>query len=182
MLSEKEKEELLTIARRTLESYLEDRRLPYFESISDILKEPRSAFVSLYEGEALRGCIGCFDSPDPLYRTVQKMAVAAATEDPRFQSVQAVELPNIHIEISALCPRVPIKSIDEIQVGRHGICVEKDVYHKGVLLPQVAIANKWNREEFLTNTCLKAGLPPGAWEEGEVKIEIFTAEVFGEKR
>lgn len=181
MLSEKEKEELLKIARRTLESYLKDRSMPSFDSLSENLLTPQGAFVSLHKEDDLRGCIGRFESPDALFKTVQIMAIAAATEDPRFHSVMSEELSEIDIEISALSPRQQVASLDEIEVGKHGIQISKGI-NRGVLLPQVAVDQKWNREEFLTHTCIKAGLPPDAWTQEDIKIEIFSAEVFSEKK
>ncbi|MDO8518993.1 MAG: AmmeMemoRadiSam system protein A [Deltaproteobacteria bacterium] len=179
MVGGKEKEELLTIARRTLEAYLKDGFLPNFDTKSGEICRPGGAFVTLHEKGNLRGCIGLFDSPLPLYVTVQKMAIAAATEDPRFPPLHHTELGRIEIEISVLSPKSLIRHFSEIVVGLHGICVSKGYAH-GVLLPQVAVEQKWNREEFLSHTCLKAGLPALAWEAGGVQIETFTADVFRE--
>lgn len=181
MLSEKEKEELLKIARNTLEIYLKEKRVPQFDVCYEKLLDSGGAFVTLHEGDQLRGCIGLFEAPDPLYQVVQKMAMAAATEDPRFNPVHLSELGQINIEISVLSPRKSIAHLSEIQVGTHGLCVARG-FRKGVLLPQVATENHWNREEFLSHTCLKAGLPADAWEKGDLKIEIFCAEVFGEEK
>lgn len=180
MLSEKEKEELLSIARKTLEVYLTERKIPSIETKSENLKQSGGAFVTLHENEALRGCIGVFEAPEPLYQNVQRMAVAAATEDPRFFPVTFEELSGIDIEISVLSPRKPIKDINEIIVGKHGIWVSRGI-NRGVLLPQVATEQKWNREEFLSHTCMKAGLDQDTWKGGNLNIEIFSAEVFGEK-
>lgn len=179
MLSEKEKEELLTIARRTLETFLKGAVLPSFDLISENLQKPGGAFVTLRRHKDLRGCIGRFDSPEPLYQVVQQMVLASALEDPRFQPVVMSEVADLKIEISVLSVRQTIHQLSEIIIGRHGLSVSKG-FHRGVLLPQVAIENKWNREEFLTQVCLKAGLKPNAWEEGGLKLEVFTADVFGE--
>lgn len=181
MLSEKEKEELLTIARRTLEAFLKEGMLPSFDLISENLQKPGGAFVTLRFKEALRGCIGRFDSPEPLYQVVQQMVLASALEDPRFQPVGIDEAPHLKIEISVLSTKQTIDQLSEIIIGRHGLSVSLGFF-RGVLLPQVAIENKWNREEFLTHACLKAGLPPNAWEKGGLKLEVFTAEVFGEDK
>lgn len=180
MLSEKEKEELMTITRITLATYLKERRIPTFDPRSGTLLKPGGAFVTLREGKNLRGCIGNFESLTPLYLTVQKMAILAATQDPRFFAVNERELPEIEIEISVISPRRGIERLSEIEVGKHGLSIEKEEC-RGVLLPQVASDNHWNREEFLSHTCLKAGLPPDAWEQGGLKIEVFTAEVFSER-
>ena len=180
MLSEKEKEELLSIARRMLETSLSGEKTPDPKPSSKNLNQPGGAFVTLHKGSHLRGCIGRFGGADPLYHTVGRMALAAATEDPRFPPVLASELKDLRIEISVLSPRQKIGDIREIEVGRHGLCVAKGFLH-GVLLPQVATEENWSREEFLSYTCLKAGLPPDSWKKGETKIEVFEAEVFGEK-
>lgn len=195
MLSEKEKEELLKLARRTLEVYLKDKEIPTFDLLSGELTKPGGAFVTLHHENTLarvtrsgvaassgtlRGCIGQFESSDPLHKTVQKMAIAAATEDPRFYPVHLSELPEIQIEISVLSPLETVQRLTDIKVGVHGVCVSEE-YHRGVLLPQVATEHCWDRETFLSQTCLKAGLPPDVWEKGSVLIQIFTAEVFREK-
>jgi AmmeMemoRadiSam system protein A len=114
----------------------------------------------------------------PLFKVVQECAVAAATEDPRFPPVSANELPSLRIEISVLTPLVPIRP-EEVQVGRHGLMVSKGRM-RGLLLPQVPVEWGWDREMFLDQTCVKAGLPPSAWRHGAT-LQAFTAEVFGEE-
>lgn len=180
MLSEKEKESLLKLARKTLEEGIKGEKVLPFFCLSGEMGQPGGAFVTLHKNGQLRGCIGRFNSPDPLYQTVQKMALAAATEDPRFPPVEPFELADLHIEISVLSPRKKINDIREIEVGRHGLSVAKGSC-RGVLLPQVAVEENWSREEFLSYTCLKAGLKPDAWRKGDLEIETFTAEVFGER-
>jgi len=179
MLTESEKSELLTLVRRTLEAHLKDNQSPYFEILSPTIKEPAGAFVTLYHGEDLRGCIGVLDAKEPLFKTAQSMAIAAATNDPRFRPVHESELTEIHIEISIISPRRPLENIKDVEIGLHGLYVARDHY-RGILLPQVAVENKWNREEFLSHTCVKAGLSPDAWEKGDLTIEVFTAEVCSE--
>lgn len=181
MVSGKEKEELLMIARTTLEAYLKDGFLPHFDTRSGEICRPGGAFVTLHEKGRLRGCIGLFDTPLPLYVTVQKMAIAAATEDPRFEPMHPSEMAGIDIEISVLSARTPVKNFSEIIVGTHGLCVAQG-RARGVLLPQVATEQHWSREEFLSHTCEKAGLSPNAWENGGVTVETFTADVFSERK
>jgi uncharacterized protein len=177
-LSPDDKQQLLQAARRTLEEFLSTHRTPSIEAASPRLIEPRGAFVTLHRGHKLRGCIGTFEAAGPLIDTVQRMAVAAATSDPRFPSVTREELEEIHLEISALTP-LRSASADEVEVGVHGIYITRGFY-RGVLLPQVATEHHWDRETFLDHTCIKAGLPPAAWREPDTKIELFSAEVFGE--
>lgn len=177
-LNPDERAELLRIARRTLEEFLPHRRRPVVETASAALLERRGAFVTLHSGRALRGCIGTFEASDPLIDTVQRMAIAAATSDPRFPPLSADELDQVCLEISALSP-LRRGNAEEVEVGRHGIYITRGIF-RGVLLPQVATEHGWDRQLFLEHTCIKAGLPPDAWQDGETRIELFTAEVFGE--
>ena len=179
MLSRDEKLTLLAAARRTIEGYLASGQRPALEATTERLREEAGAFVTLHQGENLRGCIGSFTGEGPLLQTVQQMAVAAATRDPRFPSVTADEVPALTLEISVLSP-LRVGTADEVEVGLHGIFITRG-YHRGVLLPQVATEHGWDRETFLDHTCLKAGLPPGTWKDHETTIELFTAEVFGEE-
>ncbi|HVP58575.1 MAG TPA: AmmeMemoRadiSam system protein B [bacterium] len=177
-LNQTEKAQLLKIARQSMEAKVLGKPIPEFKVTSALLKEKRGAFVTLTENGELRGCIGHIVGMEPLYQSVSDMAMAAATEDPRFSPVGPDELDRIAIEISALTPLRTITDPMEIEVGRDGIYIEKGYYH-GLLLPQVATEYGWDRYEFLDNTCLKAGLPKGAWREG-ASIQIFSAQVFNE--
>lgn len=107
------------------------------------------------------------------------MAVAAATEDPRFYPMQAEDLDNFSIEISVLSPLHKTKNPSDIIVGLHGIYLEKDG-QRGVLLPQVAVEQHWDRERFLQHTCHKAGLPKDAWQSEDCDIYLFTAQIMKE--
>jgi AmmeMemoRadiSam system protein A len=176
-LDAKEREELLRVARRTVEGYVRDRRVPEVSGLSGRLAAPGAAFVTLKKKGRLRGCIGYTEAVAPLFKVVQECAVAAATEDPRFPPVTPAELPSIDLEISVLTPLVPIRA-DEVEVGRHGLMVSH-LGRRGLLLPQVPVELGWDRETFLDQTCVKAGLPPDAWRRGAT-LEAFTAEVFGE--
>ncbi len=178
-LTPDEKRELLQAARKTLEVYLTSQKAPNIETSRPALLQKRGTFVTLHKGTQLRGCIGTFEASDPLIDNVKRMAIAAATTDPRFPRVTADELPDIHLEISALTPLKPAAP-DEIQVGVHGIYITSG-FHRGVLLPQVATENNWDSETFLNHTCLKAGLPSSAWRDPGTVIEVFSAEVFGDK-
>ena len=179
-LTPEERAELLRVARRSLEEHFAGRGPLRPEPESPPLRERRGAFVTLHraQGGDLRGCVGMMHAEESLARTVARMAVAAGTEDGRFDSVTAEELPELHIEISALGPMRPIHP-DEVEVGRHGLLISHDG-RRGVLLPQVPVEHEWDRETFLDHTCLKAGLPTGTWKEDGVELLAFTAEVFGE--
>ncbi len=178
-LSLSEKKELLRIARTTLEKHIRGEKVPEFTPLTERLKERCGVFVTLKKKGELRGCIGYIQGVEPLYQAVSTMAIQASTQDPRFLPVQEEELKDIKIEITVLSPLRKISDIKEIEVGRDGIYIRKGLY-SGLLLPQVAIENNWNREQFLAHTCLKAGLAPSAWKDKESEIYIFTGEIFQE--
>jgi len=178
-LSDIEKEKLLRIARETLTEHLTTGTTPEYTPDEPGLLQEVAAFVTLRRrnGE-LRGCIGRIEVSRPLYRTVQESVISAATNDFRFPPVTAAELNDILIEISALSPFQPIGSPDEIQIGRHGLLIRKDL-RVGLLLPQVASDRGWDRDEFLRAICLKAGLLTDAWCDAD--LYVFSAEVFEEE-
>lgn len=179
ILSDDEKNDLLKIARQTIETFLKTRQVPQFE-ISSRLKEPGAAFVTLEKQGQLRGCIGLTEAVRPLYETVSYCAVQAAVADPRFPAVTTGELDDLHIEISVLTPLQKVSSLDEIKVGRDGLVIERGHY-RGLLLPQVATDYGWNREKFLQNTCRKAGLPLNAYKDSNATIYKFQAVIFGKE-
>jgi AmmeMemoRadiSam system protein A len=179
LLTKDEQEELLKIARDAIVSYVTNAALPAVETASAGLNLESGCFVTIKQHRQLRGCIGNFVSDQPLYRLVQEMAVSAATRDPRFYPMKPQDLDGFELEISVLSPLELISSVEEIQVGVHGIYLSKNSY-RGVLLPQVATEYGWDRETFLKHTCLKAGLPENAWQK-DCEIYIFSALVFGEK-
>jgi len=179
-LTEQEQKSLLRIARGTLESYIRTGKIPEAKPLTPRLSEKRGAFVTLHERGELRGCIGYVEAVKPLYQAVSEMAVAASTEDPRFPPVEVEELDKIDIEITALSPLQPLPSPDSVVVGKHGLVIRKG-YRSGLLLPQVPVEQGWNREQFLTHTCLKAGLPPNSYKEKDAQLFCFTGQVFGER-
>lgn len=176
-----EKEQLIQISRATLESYINKRSL-YEVPQTDLpsaLQQPAGAFVSLYMGGRLRGCIGNFAPDKPLYSVVQEMTIAAATHDPRFAPVESPELPYISIEISVLTPLHKISSIDEFQLGRQGIYITKNG-RSGTYLPQVAEETGWSKEDFLGHCSReKAGLGWDGWKDAD--LYTYEAIVFGEE-
>jgi AmmeMemoRadiSam system protein A len=179
-LTELEQKSLLGIARATLESHIRTGKSPEAKPLTPRLAEGRGVFVTLSEQGELRGCIGYVKAVKPLYQAVREMAVAASTEDPRFPPVGVGELNKIDIEITVLSPLRPLPSLDSVVVGKHGLVIRKG-YRSGLLLPQVPIEQGWNREQFLANTCLKAGLPPNAYKDKDAQLFCFTGQVFGEK-
>ena len=177
VLAQKEKDYLLKIARRSVEAGVKAEEPPKISNCSEALMNPSGVFVSIHTFKELRGCIGWAESSKPLVETVIEVAAKAALEDPRFNPLTAEELEDIEIEISVLSPMKEIKDVNEIEVGEHGIMMEQG-FNRGLLLPQVATEYSWNRETFLNQTARKAGLPVNAWKKGDVKIFIFSAEVF----
>lgn len=177
-LAKQEKIELLSLARRAIEALLRDRKVEVLEPSSPGLRRAGGAFVSLHRQGQLRGCIGRILSADPLYRTVQEMAVAAASQDFRFHPLHLDELADLEIEISALSVPEPIRP-EAVEVGKHGLIVSRGL-SKGLLLPQVATQYGWDAETFLNHTAEKAGLGARDWKDPRSRIEAFTADVFSE--
>ena len=178
MLSETDGKTLLEMAREAIETYVRHKKTAKFEVNDPALKTGSWAFVTIHKGGRLRGCIGTFASPNQLYKTIVDMAISAATKDPRFSPLTATELDEVSLEISVLSPLKEIKDTGEIVVGKHGLYIIKG-RNRGVLLPQVAIEHNMDRESFLENTCMKAGLGPGAWKDGAT-IFTFEADIFKE--
>jgi hypothetical protein len=172
-----EKAWLHALARKTIENRLAGTPPPSLEGATSRLQEKRGAFVTLKRKGELRGCIGYTQAVKPLSRTIMEMAQAAAFQDPRFPPLTKKELSDLEIEISVLTPFRLISDIREIQVGRHGLFMEKGGY-SGLLLPQVASEYHWDRQTFLEHTGLKAGLPRDAWKDPKTKIYVFSAEIF----
>jgi AmmeMemoRadiSam system protein A len=177
MLSTTERKALLDFARQTIAARLTGAAPPASLAL-DHPHDHSGAFVTLHTSGELRGCIGYPGSEKRLDEVVGHCAVAAATEDPRFPALAPSELRDVEIEISVLTPITLVNDVSEIEVGRDGLVVQ-DGFRKGLLLPQVATEHRWNRDTFLSHTCLKAGLRPDAWRTG-AKVSRFQAEVFGE--
>ena len=175
-LSEEEKKTLKRLAREAIEGILFNKeKVP--EELPEILKKKMGAFVTLRKNCDLRGCIGYIKGVLPLYQTIEDMAVQAAFHDPRFNPITREEWDQIDIEISVLSPLKKVKSTEEIEVGVHGIYMENG-FCSGLLLPQVATENCWDRGTFIESTCCKAGMPKDAWKSENTNIYIFSAEIF----
>ena len=169
---------LLELARRAVEDYLRTGEKPIPGVEDKALHEKRGAFVTLKVNNELRGCIGYPLPYKPLYQTIIDVAIAAATEDYRFESIRLDELADVKFEISVLSFPERVKDAKTLEVGKHGIIVSKG-FHKGLLLPQVPLEHNWDLETYLRHGCLKAGLNENEWKKG-VEIEAFTAQVFSE--
>ncbi|MDT8421404.1 MAG: AmmeMemoRadiSam system protein A [Desulfuromonadales bacterium] len=170
---------LLRIARRVVCSQVSGGDAPDAPPASPALNQRCGCFVTISRQGKLRGCIGNFSSNRPLYLEVAEMAKAAATCDPRFLPMTPAELEDFSLEISVLSPLRRIEDINLIEVGKHGIYLEKGG-RRGVLLPQVATEHHWDRKTFLQQTCHKAGLPADAWQAADIEIYIFSAAIFKE--
>jgi uncharacterized protein len=179
-INEAVKKELLGIARSVIAQNLGIDQPALNGDFSDpVYTKKCGAFVTLHLKGELRGCIGYIQGILPLQETIEEMAHAAAFRDPRFAPLSVQEFKDIDIEISVLSPIEPVVSLDDIVVGRDGIIARKGVYH-GLLLPQVATEYNWTLEEFLSHTCMKAGMKPDAWRDGSVSFEKFSATIFSE--
>ena len=177
-LTPAERAALLGIARAAIRARLGLGPPPSVQETGG-LEERRGAFVTLHRGGALRGCIGRFEPEGSLARTVADMAVAAAFDDPRFPPLEAGELDDLDLHVSALRPRVPLPDPARLRVGVHGLVV-KQGWHRGVLLPVVAVEQGWDAPTFLKHVCLKAGLRADAWRDPSTTLETFEAEEFGD--
>ncbi len=177
-LLDAEKELLLHTARESIASYLEERDGAY-KKPSEKLEIPLGAFVTLHIHGRLRGCIGNIVPVYPLFTAIKRLARESAFHDPRFPALPPEELPETDIEISVLSPLKKISSVNEIEVGTHGILMKNGIY-SGVLLPQVPVEQGWDLEEFLRNTCYKAGMDGNCYKDSSTLIEIFTAVIFSE--
>lgn len=169
----------MEIARSSVEHAVQGREANLPATRDDALLQLAGAFVTLRRRGELRGCIGLVEPTLPLWQSVERAAALAATQDFRFTPLQLKEIPEIRLEISVLSPLEEVKDLSTIQVGTHGLVAEQGM-SRGLLLPQVAREYGWDREEFLSYTCEKAGLSSIAWMQGAA-IQRFTAEIFGEE-
>ncbi|MFV2071289.1 MAG: AmmeMemoRadiSam system protein A [Thermoanaerobaculales bacterium] len=179
-LGENERRWLLDLARTTIAARFSGPTPDPSPPVSGPLLEHRGAFVTLTIDDELRGCIGHVVGVAPLWCAVRDNAISAAFRDPRFPALSEDEFRTVRIEISALSPLVRIHSLEDVEIGRDGILVERGTA-RGLLLPQVATSYGWDREAFLDHTCRKAGLEPGQWQKPDVMISTFSAEVFSEE-
>lgn len=180
MLAPEERRILLSLARSSVVAAVTGTAPPDSHDVPEALQRPSGVFVTLHLDGELRGCVGVIQAAAPLAVSVVRMARQAALHDPRFFPLSEGELPGLDIEISVLSPLRQAERPEDVEVGIHGIYVTA-WGRSGLLLPQVAREMGWTREEFLSHTCLKAGLPPDAWRESGTTLHLFTAEVFGEK-
>jgi AmmeMemoRadiSam system protein A len=178
-LSEADRRSLLELARRAIAEAVCLQKPAEGISQNGVFAEKRAVFVTLDVRGRLRGCIGVVEAFEPLGESIARCAASAALHDPRFSPVSAEELRELQIEISLLSPPEPILP-ENIEIGKHGLLILQGS-KRGLLLPQVAVEHKLGREQFLEETCRKAGLNAKAWQERETQILGFTSEVFSEE-
>jgi uncharacterized protein len=179
MITEEDRARVLELARRTVVAAASGEEMPDVPD-GEIFSKKGGVFVTLKKDGSLRGCIGHFIGVGTLGETIIEMAASAAIRDPRFSPVRRDELEDIAIDVSLLSEMTEA-SPDKVVPGTHGIFL-KYGFRSGTLLPQVATEEGWDRETFLSHTCLKAGLPMDCWKRDGVQIFTYTAEVFGEKK
>ncbi len=190
-LSDEDGEFLVKLARKAVKTYLIDgKTIDSLVEVPQRLKEKTGIFVTISEltssGKRLRGCIGFPRPYKPLAEAVVDSAINAAVGDPRFSPMKIDELARVVFEVSVLTKPVlidvasPLEYSKRIQIGRDGLIIERG-YVSGLLLPQVPVEYGWSPEEFLTQLCYKAGLPPDAWLTKEAKIYGFTSILFEEE-
>jgi len=182
-LTEEEKATLFAIARDVLEWSVKGRRGRADMSayaLTPKLKADCATFVTFKNRGRLRGCIGCLVAREPMYMSVKTSAENASRDSRfRFNPITEKELPEIDIHVSLLSPMEPIKSLDEFKIGAHGIVIEKG-YNRAVYLPEVAVEQKWTKEQTLSSLSEKAGLRGDAWREG-ANFKIFSSVVLSEE-
>jgi AmmeMemoRadiSam system protein B/AmmeMemoRadiSam system protein A len=179
-LTSAEKRQLLEIARKSVESAVRNGKMYELPgNLPATLMQDRGAFVTLKEKGELRGCIGYTEAREPLAQTVRDVAALAALRDTRFRPVDVNELAQLTYEVSALSPMRHVQDVKQIKVGEHGLMIVKGET-RGLLLPQVAPEQQWDRDTLLDETAMKAGLPAKSWRDKDADLFMFTAVVFGE--
>ncbi|HID43367.1 MAG TPA: TIGR00296 family protein [Archaeoglobaceae archaeon] len=184
MLTLSEGEIAVKLARKAIETYLSDK-VVITDRYSGVFEEERGVFTTLNKNRNLRGCIGF---PYPIKRldeAIIESAISAAINDPRFPPVALKEMDEISVEVTVLTPPEKLdvdkdKLPEYVEIGRHGLMVRSG-YYSGLLLPQVAVEYNFDAEEFLTQTCMKANLPPDCWLMDEVEVFRFEGQIFQEK-
>lgn len=185
-LAEEEGKKGLQLAREAIEQYLSDSmKMKQKNGLPVSFEEERGVFVTLNKYGTLRGCIGY---PYPVFKlkdAIIDAAISAAVNDPRFAAVTEEELTDITIELTVLTVPLVLKEPPKelpkhIEIGKHGLIVKKGLY-QGLLLPQVATEHNWSSEEFLCESCWKAGLPQDAWLDEDTEVSIFEGQIFKEE-
>lgn len=183
LLSKEDGERAVKLAREAIETYLEERKILQ-KRLDGVFSEKRGVFTTLTKHGNLRGCIGFPYPVKRLDEAIIESAIAAAVDDPRFEPVRLSEMDEIVVEVTILTPpeKIDAKPKDlpsHVEIGRHGLIVKMGPF-SGLLLPQVAVEYNMDAEEFLSETCMKAGLPPDCWLTG-AEVYRFEGQIFKEK-
>ena len=187
MLNLTEGTQTVQFARQIIQEYITHKKKTSL-NLTPSFCEKHGVFVTLhtFPNHELRGCIGI---PLPVM-TLQDAIIESAqsvTRDPRFPPLAETELDTIIVEVTVLTKPELIKVKQprdypaHIVIGRDGLIVEQSFF-KGLLLPQVPVEQEWDKEEYLSHTCMKAGLPPDAWFEKTTKISKFQGQIFTETK
>jgi AmmeMemoRadiSam system protein A len=179
-LSEDDRKNILELARQAVDDAVCGQRRLVDIPQNGVFGERCGVFVTVRTEGRLRGCIGVIEAKEPLGESLARCAASAALEDPRFLPMKPEELAKMQLEVSLLSPLERIRP-EKVEIGRHGLLVEQG-HHRGLLLPQVATEHHLNHEQFLKETCHKAGLPGDAWRAPETQIYGFTCEIMVERR
>ena len=185
-LTAAEQRTLLALARDTVKEFLKTGNRPEADpktyDLTAALKADGAAFVTLKNAGRLRGCIGHIVAVGPLYQSIVENACQAC-KDFRFvdNPITAAEVPALEIEISVLTPTRRLHDLEKIVIGRDGLIMARG-RNRGVFLPQVPVEQKWDRTQYLTHLCGKAGLPPDAWKDPATELYRFSAQVFHEEK
>jgi AmmeMemoRadiSam system protein A len=179
-LSDNDRKNILDLARQAVVEAVSRQRLLEEIPQIELFQQKCGVFVTLHVHGKLRGCIGVIESKEPLGQEIVRCAASAALDDPRFHPMEPDELPALDIEVSLLSPLRRIRP-EQIEIGRHGLLVQQGV-RRGLLLPQVAVEHKLSSEDFLMETCHKAGLQMNAWKAPDTIIYGFTCEIVEQKK
>ncbi|RLI93164.1 MAG: TIGR00296 family protein [Candidatus Altiarchaeales archaeon] len=187
-LTLKEGSFLVRFAREEIKAHFEGKEPEIPEGMEELMSRKSGIFIKLnrYPSHSLRGCFGYTEGIMPLGSALRDISIYAAFRDHRFHPLRKSELNTTVIEVSILSePELihvenPEEYPGKIKIGRDGLIAEKDSL-KGVLLPQMPIEFRWNPKEFLSHTCMMAGLEPGAWHCPDIKIYKFSAQIFAEE-
>lgn len=167
-------------ARQVIEYAIRNADVTGVQPPAESARSFGGVFVTLKKLGRLRGCMGTLDAFQPLVEAVRHAAETAALKDPRFPPVALAELPELSVEVSILSEPWPMRTLDDLQIGTHGIVVSRGT-QRGLFLPQVAREHRLDKNTFLTRCCAeKAGLPPDAWRDPDTEVLLFTAEIFNE--
>jgi uncharacterized protein (TIGR00296 family) len=187
MLNHTDGAQAVRLARQILENYVTHTKNS-LHPLGNSFFQKQGVFVTLHTFPAhqLRGCIGI---PLPVM-TLQDAIIEAArsvTRDPRFPPLSELELDTVIVELTVLTTpeliqvKQPQDYPSHLKIGKDGLIIELD-FNKGLLLPQVPVEQRWTKEEYLSNTCIKAGLPPDAWLDKNIKISKFQGQIFTETK